>query len=363
MLLNQTIDCVWFDLNLLFFLSLCVPTDDSSSSTAVLTFQTPSQHHLCQGYDVNLTILPSSSSSSSPYASGRTLASPISPSGWSRSNQSFTPAISPVGAGSCLGLRERQPVRKWSSLTELSSGAPKSSTQTSGHQYNQFSQGSLDRGLLYGFRRESIDSNANLHLHLSPSLSGQSLQQLSPVASPCYRYNNSSGLRELETDPSHLSSSPAKHDTLDMNYNALSEATLPQVGRQVSIPKVDPWMSLHTNEGRNVQTALRTQMWLNEQMEYRPKAVHGSNFGQITTSTGPEDCDADGLSPRQQKHQRDPGLKQVIPIQIMMDQQKEIKSSWQWSETLFTTDVHNWFTDFISSSFSADGYIIWCLAV
>ncbi|KAM9339626.1 centrosomal protein of 85 kDa-like [Symphorus nematophorus] len=275
--------------------------DDSSSSTTPSSFQPLTQHHLGQDDDGVPIVHVLPSPSSSPYTSFRVPASPSSSSRCSR------PAMCPVGAPSCLDMKDHQPIRRWSSLTKLSSGAEKCSSRTSGSQYSPGSQGSLDRGLLYGYRKEPLCSNVDLYLPLSSSLLGHSLLQRSPGAGPCYRYNHSSRSPGLDTDLSLSSalSSPVKHTSLDMNYSALPEA---KQGYSLSLPRAaDSGLALQTDRGSPIQPAVRTQMWLTEQMEYRPKAERGSQLG-----TGTDGCGADGLLPWQQGHQQEQGLNQML---------------------------------------------------
>ncbi|XP_076612228.1 centrosomal protein of 85 kDa-like isoform X2 [Chaetodon auriga] len=291
--------------------------DDSNSSTTPLSFQQLTQPHLGQDDDGIPIVHVMSSPSSSPHTSFRMPASPSSTSRWSRSCQLLTPAMSPLGAPSCLDMKDHQPIRRWSSLTKLSSGADKSSTRTSGSQYNPGSQGSLDRGLLCGYRKEPLGSNMDLYLPLSSSMVCHSLLQRSPGAGPCYRYNHSSRTTGLETDLSLSStlSSPVKHNSLEMKYSALTETKLAQGGGQVhslSLPKqADSPLVHQTDRGSPIQTAVRTQMWLTEQMEYMPKVEHGGKLGQITTGTGTETCGTQ-MSPWQQGHQQEPGLNQML---------------------------------------------------
>ncbi|XP_054473945.1 centrosomal protein of 85 kDa-like isoform X2 [Anoplopoma fimbria] len=278
--------------------------DDSSSSTTPLSFQPLSQRHVSQDDSaipiVHVTLSPSSSTSST----GR----------GSRSCQLLTPALSPLGAPSCLDIKDHQPIRRWSSLTKLSSGANKSSIRTSRNPYNSDSLGSLDRGLLYGYRKETLGSNVDLYLPLSSSLLCHSLLQCSPGAGPCFSYNHSSRYNGLEKDLSLSSalSSSVKHNSLDMNYSASPEAKLAQGGAQVyglSIPKqAKSPLGHQTDRGSPIQPAIRTQMWLTEQMEFRPKVEGG---GQIS-ATGPEGCGGDGPLSCQQEHQLEPGLTQML---------------------------------------------------
>ncbi|XP_044025584.1 centrosomal protein of 85 kDa-like isoform X2 [Siniperca chuatsi] len=291
--------------------------DDSSSSTTPLSFQPLPQHHVGQDSDGIPIVQVMPSPSSSLYSSVRMPASPSSTGRWSRSCQLLTPVMAPQGASSCLDMKDHQPIRRWSSLTKLSSGVDKSSTRTSGDQYNPDSQGSLDRGLLYGYRKEPLGSNVDLYLPLSSSLLCHSLLQRSPGAGPCYRYNHSSRSAGLETDLSLSSalSSPVKHNSLDMNYSALPEAKLARGGGQVyglSLPKqADSPLGHQTDRGSPIQPEVRTQMWLTEQMEYKPKVEHGGKLGHIS-GTGTEGFGGDGPSPWQQGHQQEPGLNQML---------------------------------------------------
>ncbi|XP_060907302.1 centrosomal protein of 85 kDa-like isoform X2 [Labrus mixtus] len=264
--------------------------DDSSSSTTPLSFQRLSHTHLGPDQDgvPTVHVLPSPS--------------PVSPGSWSRSGQPLTP-----GAASCPDMKEQRPIRKWSSLTKLSSGGDK--TRTSGDSHNPDSRGSLDRGVLYGYRKEPRASNLDLYLPLSLSSLGRTLLLRSPGAAPGYRYLHSSRSPALETERSISSalSSPAKHSSLDMSYSALPEAKVSQGGGQVfSLPtQGDPLLGHQGDRSSPIQPAVRTQMWLTEQMEYRPKA------GQ----PGAEGRAGDGLLPWQQE----PGLNQSsLPVNTLL---------------------------------------------
>ncbi|XP_049446622.1 centrosomal protein of 85 kDa-like isoform X2 [Epinephelus fuscoguttatus] len=289
--------------------------DDSSSSTTPLSFQPLSQHHLGQDDSAVPFVHVMLSPSSSPYTSFRVPASPSSSGRWSRSCQLLTPAISPLSAPSCLDMKDHQPIRRWSSLTKLSSGADKSSTRTSCDQYKADSHGSLDRNLLYGYRKEPARANVDLYLPLSSSMLCHSLLQRSPGAGPCYRYNHSSRSSGLDTDLSLSSalSSSVKHSSLDMNYSALPEAKLSRGGTQgygLSLPKqADSPLGHQTDRGSPIQPSVRTQMWLTEQMEYRPK---GESVGGQISIAGTEVCGGDGPLSCQQGHQQEPGLSQML---------------------------------------------------
>lgn len=99
-----------------------------------------------------------------------------------------------------------------------------------------------------------------------------------------------------------------------MNYSALPEDKLAWGGGQVyglSLPKQgDSPLGLQTDRGSPIQSGVRTQMWLTEQMEYRPKVECGGKLGQIS-GTGTEDCGGDGPLPWQQGRPQEQGLNQV----------------------------------------------------
>lgn len=251
------------------------------------------------------------SPSTIPYTSLKMPASPSSTGRWSRSCQLLTPAMAPLFAPSSLDMKDHQPIRRWSSLTKLSSGADKSSIRSSDYHYNPDLQGSLDRGVLYGHRKKPLGSNMDLYIPLSSSLLSHSLLQRSPGAGPCYWNKHSSRSTGLETDPSLSSalSSPVKHHSLNMSYSALPEAKLAWGG--LSLPKqADSPLGHQTDRDSPIQSAVRTQMWLAEQMEYSPKVECGGELGHIS-GTGTKVCGGDGLLPWQQGHQQEPGINQV----------------------------------------------------
>ncbi|XP_067337559.1 centrosomal protein of 85 kDa-like isoform X2 [Channa argus] len=287
--------------------------DDSSSSTTPLYFHPLSQHHSAQDDDGIPVVHVKPSPSSTPNTSFPTPASPGSTGHWTRSCQLPTSAVSPPGAPSSLDMTDHQPIRKWSSLTKLSSGSEKSSTRTSGYQYSLGSQGSLDRSLRHGYRKEPRGSTVDLYLPLSSSVLCHSLLQRSPGAGPCYMYNRSSRPTGLDTGLSLSSalSSPVKHSSLDMKYSDKPEAKLSPGGGQVyglGLPRQgDSPLGHQTDRGSPIQPAVRTQMWLTEQMEYSPNLEHGSELG-----TGLEGYGRDGSSPWLQGHQQGPGLNQML---------------------------------------------------
>ncbi|XP_058470024.1 centrosomal protein of 85 kDa-like isoform X3 [Solea solea] len=280
--------------------------DDSSSSTTPLSFQALTQHHFSLGDDV----VPSSSS---PSTSIRTASSPSSTAQWSRSSLHLVPPSSHLCAPGCLNMRDHQPIRRCSSLTKLSSGTESSSAKTSGCRYNPDSQGSLDRGVLHGYKKEPLGSNVDLYLPLCSPLHCHSLLQRSPGAAPCCRYNRST--RSSSLSLSSALSSPVRHSSLDMSFSASAEDKQGQSGGQVyglSLSKQpDSPVAPPTDRSSPIQPALRTQMWLTEQMEYRPRAERGSELCPIR-ARGTQGCSGDGLSSWQQGLQQEPGLNQQM---------------------------------------------------
>ncbi|XP_072218953.1 centrosomal protein of 85 kDa-like isoform X2 [Leuresthes tenuis] len=281
--------------------------DDSGSSTTPLSFQPLPLHHHSQG-DHDPPIVPAMSSpSSSPRNCFRIPASLHSTGRWSRSCHFPVPATSPVGAPKCLDMREHRPIRRCSSFTKLSSGVDQNPNRTpAGFHYSPDAQGSLDRSLLSAYRKESLGSNKDLYLPLSSSLMCNSLLQRSPGASPGYRYSRSTRLTGLETElfPSSAHSSPIKQNSLNMSSCATPEANAALGGGQVHglglSKQADLPVAQKADRGSPIQPAVRTQMWLTEQMEYRPKVEPRNEPAQIS-SAGPEGCGVDGLSPWQQE--------------------------------------------------------------
>ncbi|KAK1796160.1 hypothetical protein P4O66_009244, partial [Electrophorus voltai] len=214
--------------------------EDHSSSSGTLSFLP--LRSTC--YIPTAHVMPSPSSSK---LSGG-LSTPSSP--WS-SCQLPSPLDGP------LDMKDPRPVRRWSSLTRLS-GQERCSPSSPRPSYRADPHGSLDRGLLHG------------HRHDPPSSDGLLLP----------------GTRKLqEPRPDPRRSSPLKPTTLDLSYSALPESrasTGPAAPGQRGPP-----LGHQAVGGSPIQPAVRTQMWLSEQMEYRP---------------GPEGC---GLGAWQQEQQRD----------------------------------------------------------
>ncbi|XP_029984796.1 centrosomal protein of 85 kDa-like [Sphaeramia orbicularis] len=256
--------------------------DDPSYSNTPSAFQPLLQYPLVREEAlVHMRPAPSSLTSSS----GRLPASPSSVGHLLGSSMS-------LGSENSLDMKDHQPIRRWSSLNKLSSGADKSSTRAWTYQYHPDSQGSLDRGLLQGRRRDPQGSSTDLYLPLSSSFLCNSLLQRSPGAGPCYRYNHNRKSTGLDTHLSVSSGlvSPIKHNCLDMIHNGPLEARLLEVGEQVyglGFPK-QPQL------GSPIQPEIRTKMWLTEQMEYSPKVDQGGDGGHGGPS-GTVETDEDGV--------------------------------------------------------------------
>uniref|UniRef100_A0A8C2FB91 Centrosomal protein 85, like n=1 Tax=Cyprinus carpio TaxID=7962 RepID=A0A8C2FB91_CYPCA len=117
--------------------------------------------------------------------------------------------------------------------------------------------GSLDRGVLYGYRQDPLYSDGFL---------SESLHKLS-TNSDFTKYDLGSSNTLGKTDSS--CSSPLKPSTLDLSYSALPESKTPTMGLAVPGQR-GPTLRHQAVGGSPIQPAVRTQMWLSEQMEYRP---------------------------------------------------------------------------------------------
>ncbi|KAL6486588.1 hypothetical protein MHYP_G00059800 [Metynnis hypsauchen] len=246
--------------------------EDHSSSSGTLSFQ-PLRS---QGPIPTAHVMPSPSASR--------LSAPSTPSSPWSSCQLPSPLDSP------LDMKDPRPVRRWSSLTRLS-GQDKSSPSNRS-SYRSDPHGSLDRGLLYGYRQQDPLSTDALLTH--------GLHKLSSTNSELqrYRYELGSGTTFARTDSS--CSSPLKPSTLDLSYSALPESKPTTTGSLLLPSPRGPSLGHQSVGGSPIQPAVRTQMWLSEQMEYRP---------------GPEGC---GLSAWQQEQQQRDRLRQEAELTQML---------------------------------------------
>ncbi|XP_017548010.1 centrosomal protein of 85 kDa-like isoform X2 [Pygocentrus nattereri] len=245
--------------------------EDHSSSSGTLSFQ-PLRS---QGPIPTAHVMPSPSASR--------LSAPSTPgSPWS-SCQLPSPLDSP------LDMKDPRPVRRWSSLTRLS-GQDKS-TPSSRSSYRSDPHGSLDRGLLYGYRQQDPLSTDALLTH--------GLHKLSSTNSELQRYRYELGSGTFARTDSSCSS-PLKPSTLDLSYSALPESKPTTTGSLLLPSPRGPSLGHQSVGGSPIQPAVRTQMWLSEQMEYRP---------------GPEGC---GLSAWQQEQQQRDRLRQEAELTQML---------------------------------------------
>ncbi|KAM4713301.1 centrosomal protein of 85 kDa-like isoform 2-T2 [Anableps anableps] len=283
--------------------------DESCSSATPLSSLPLSQHNLNKEEGGIPSALAMSSPSSSPRILFKMPSSSRSPGHWNTSCHINKQATSPVEALGNIDMKVPQPIRRSSSFTKLSSGVDNSSTKTSSYCYSPGNEGSLDRGVLRGYRKKRRDSKINLYLPLSSTMIGNSFLQRSPGANPSCGYKHSNQSTGLKTDlsPSSAHSSPVKyslscfslHETKDSGKN-------PQICGLHSSNWADWPVAEHSDRGSPIQPAVRTQMWLTEQMEYRPKMESGSEPGQISAPVI-EDCGVDGLSSYQEL-----GLNQML---------------------------------------------------
>uniref|UniRef100_A0A3B3BZ22 Centrosomal protein 85, like n=1 Tax=Oryzias melastigma TaxID=30732 RepID=A0A3B3BZ22_ORYME len=289
--------------------------DDSGSGTTPPSLHLSLLPHSIRDDDTVPVVAITPSSSFSPGSGCRTPASPHSAGRWTQSWYSPKARSSQMGAPSCLDLKDPQPIRRWSSFTKLSSGSEKNSTRTSSFQYNADAQGSLDRGLQYGSRKACRSTSMDFYLPLSSISTCSTTLQRSPGASPSSWYQHSSRSLGLDMDrfPSSAHSSPLKQSSLDVKYAPSTEPNMARGGGHgfgLSFSKSAERSLVQKGERTSpIQPAVRTQMWLTEQMEYRPKSEPGS--------------DADELSPWQQ------GLNQTLmetslPVHTLVKVKEEV---------------------------------------
>ncbi|XP_005806082.2 centrosomal protein of 85 kDa-like isoform X1 [Xiphophorus maculatus] len=284
--------------------------DDSCSSATPLSSLLVSQHNLNQEEDGVPSALSMSSASSSPRILLK-MASPSHSSGcWNMSRNISKQATSSVEAPSSLDMKVHQPIRRSSSFTKLSSGVDKSSTKTSSYCYSPGAEGSLDRGVLHGYRKKRQDSNINLYLPLSSTMNCSNFLLRSPGAEPSYRYKHSNRSTGLKTDlsPSSSHSSPVKYS---LSCSSFHETKDSGKGQQICGLQSSSWgdwlVAENPDRGMPIQPAVRTQMWLTQQMEYRPKLESGNEPGQAS-SPGTEDYGVNGLTLSHQET----GLNQML---------------------------------------------------
>ncbi|XP_048841096.1 centrosomal protein of 85 kDa-like isoform X2 [Brienomyrus brachyistius] len=211
--------------------------EDHSSSSGTLSFQPlrpqaniPTAHVMPS---------PSSSKPNSLSTGGR----------WS-SSQPTTPLNGP------LDMKDPRPVRRWSSLTRLA--GPDKGNMHSRASSRADVHGSLDRGLQYGSRLGSLQHGLE-HLRLDVT---SGLGALPLGSESRYRYDLSG-----TTDSS--ASLAIKPSTLDLTFSALPESRPPVAGLQAPGQR-GASLGHQTVGGSPIQSSVRTQMWLSEQMHTNP---------------------------------------------------------------------------------------------
>lgn len=193
---------------------------------------------------------------------------------WYKSCQQLTSSPSPTAT---MKTSNQESIRKSSSLNKLSSWA----VYDSGRAYSGKSsdlQGSLDRGLLKGFKKDA--NKTDFYLPLTSSFRNSSLLR-SPGSGPCHHYKlsrKSTGVESELRRSTSAFSSPIKHN-LFSGYAASPDPSSRSLSEQ---PPFDH--PLHPE--------VRTQMWLSEQLAYKPKFEAGKheateNYGnKLTRQTG-----------------------------------------------------------------------------
>ncbi|CAL8314736.1 unnamed protein product [Lota lota] len=297
--------------------------DHSSSSTTPLSFHPLTHHRSAPGGSSTGTlptahILPSPSPSSSGSAKLSVATSPCGASPWSSLCQLSTPAgSSRLDLPASLDMKDPQPIRRWSSLTRLSAGTERSTGKGLGYRCNPDPHGSLDRKLLHGYRQDSL-GQANMDTYLPTSSHFNPLLRSPSAADPHLWYDRSSRPSGVGqgTDSSRSSalSSPLKPRSLDLNYSALPESRLGSGGPGLGFTNQRGLsFAQQAVGGSPIQPAIRTQMWLSEQMEYRP----GSELGKVVPEV---EGGAEGslLLAWQQEHQHRERLRQEGELNQML---------------------------------------------
>ncbi|XP_033847325.1 centrosomal protein of 85 kDa-like [Periophthalmus magnuspinnatus] len=184
---------------------------------------------------------------------------------WYKTCQQLTSSSSP---STHAKKNNQEPIRKSSSLNKLSSWAVYDSTRTYSNTKNIDLQGSLDRGLLKGFKKDTSANKTDFYLPLTSSLRCNSSLLRSPGSGPCHYYKLSRKSTNVESDRTlHRSasafSSPIKH-------NLFTGFTSPQDLCSRSLSEQPPF-------DYPLQPEVRTQMWLSEQLAYKPKFEVGKH--------------------------------------------------------------------------------------
>ncbi|KAK7907017.1 hypothetical protein WMY93_015629 [Mugilogobius chulae] len=190
---------------------------------------------------------------------------------WYKTCQQLTSTMSPnTAAASTKKKNTQEPIRKSSSLNKLSSWAVYDSTRTHSSSKNVDMQGSLDRSLLKGYKKDL--NKTDFYLPLTSSLRCNSSLLRSPGSGPCHYYKlsrkSTAGVeseRSLRKSTSAFSS-PIKH-------SAYAGFVSPQDLCSRSLSEQPPF-------DHPLQPEVRTQMWLSEQLAYKPKFEAGKQGGE-----------------------------------------------------------------------------------
>uniref|UniRef100_A0A1A7XHR4 Centrosomal protein 85kDa-like n=1 Tax=Iconisemion striatum TaxID=60296 RepID=A0A1A7XHR4_9TELE len=301
--------------------------EDCCPSTSLLSLQAVSQHDVSQNdVDDGLPIGLVSPYSSSSYW---TPPSPHSTGHWSGSCPLNVASTSPVGVPGGLDMKNLQPLWRSSSFTKLSSATDKCSTWASVHRYGPGSQGSLDRGLLHGSRLKNQGSKPDLYLPVSSSRVCSNLLLRSPGANPGHRYHSRSNDLKPDMILSSAHSSPAKQNSLDLSYAALPESSPSAEGQQVSGSTVSNQNDLrlaHNFDSLSpIQPAVRTQMWLTEQMEHKLR-VDDEGKHSLIRGSRTEGSDVDGsLSWHQELNQISLPVSILVKVKEGLLRQRELE--------------------------------------
>lgn len=174
---------------------------------------------------------------------------------WYKSCQQLTSAPS---AGAPMKTNNQESIRKSSSLNKLSSWAVYDSARAPSSKSSDL-QGSLDRGLLKGFKKDT--NKTDFYLPLTSSFRNSSLLR-SPGSGPCHHYKLSRKSTSAESDLSMRRSTSAFSSPIKHNLFTGCAASPDLCGRSLSEqPPFD----------HPLRPEVRTQMWLSEQLAYKPK--------------------------------------------------------------------------------------------
>ncbi|CAL1585425.1 unnamed protein product [Knipowitschia caucasica] len=239
---------------------------------------------------------------------------------WYKTCQQLTSSSSTSSPSSTNNPKKNQePMRKSSSLNKLSSWAVYDSTRSSSSSKTSDLQGSLDRSLLKNYRKDTVKSDFYLPL-TSPLRCNSSLLR-SPGSGPCHYYKLSrkseSSDRSLRRSTSAFSS-PIKH-------NLFTGFSSPQ--EPCEQPPFD----------HPLQPEVRTQMWLSEQLAYKPKFEVGKleKSGNLPSENyGDKITRQQGMSPLKsglkQMMKTSPGpVPGLVKFQEGLLRQREQEIDWQ----------------------------------